>query len=188
MTRIVFFRNLDVLVRQLAAVVVPDQAQRACLHDERRDERVAPAEQRVPDAHAAQARATATNGGVRSNASSSRRAAALFSSGARFAVRRHARSSARAAGPETPSAKAKASSRTPSPLSSPKSSIRPSYGFRFSVFVARDGFRGDERVSSAFRSDPNPPGAPRVNRRNAARVTTSADVTSRAVVVAAFVD
>ena len=64
MTRIVFFRNLDVLVRQLAAVVVSDQAQRACLHDERRDARVAPAEQRVPDAHAARARAPRRGFGV----------------------------------------------------------------------------------------------------------------------------
>ena len=126
-------------------------------------------------------RPTATNGGVRSNASSNRRAAALFSSGARFAARRHARSSARAAGPETPSAKAKASSATTVSFDSPKSSIRPSYAFG-SVRVPRS-------VSEiAFRSDPNPPGAPRVNRRNAVRVTTSTDVTSRAVVVAAFVD
>ena len=127
-------------------------------------------------------RPTATNGGVRNSASSNRRAAALFSSGARFAARRHARSSARAAGPETPSAKAKASSATTlSELPKSVGSIRPSYVFG-SVRVPRS-------VSEiAFRSDPNPPGAPRVNRRNAVRVTTSTDVTSRAVVVAAFVD
>jgi hypothetical protein len=48
-----------------------------------------------------------------------------------------------------------------------------------SLFVERVG------VDKQSVPDPNPPGAPRVIRENAARVTTSADVTSRAVVVAA---
>ena len=52
------------LVRQIAAVVVPDQAHHAGLHDERRDARVAPAEQRVPDAHAARTRAPRQSFGV----------------------------------------------------------------------------------------------------------------------------
>ena len=133
-------------------------------------------------------RPTATNGGVKRSASSRRRATALCSGGARFAEQSHARSSA-AAAPETPGT-AKASEAKAS-----ASASRDSSGVvRRSSFVARSrSIRSEDdalcvesvRVDEQSVPDPNPPGAPRVIPRNAARVTTSADVTSRAVVVAA---